>query len=215
MNFLADRSPDFVKAIKEVENNYSLAKKSGEYKQVSKGGNSEGTNDEWRWFPGKSPEGGLPTLAWGHKITPKEWETKRVEFVDPKLNQMVSKDFRYGITDEEANALLLRDLCVRELLCEKDWNTYHGKAANRPYSELPDKYKGVLLNLCFNAGLVKKGVWIWKTVAKGILANNDKTVTLGMVTSYKTPRGKWVKLTSRAEKMADALGLPSKVLFED
>lgn len=203
MIFLADTNPQFVEAIKQVENNVALAKKKGEYKDVQ---------GEMRWFPGKSPEGGLPTLAWGHKLTPKEWETKRIEYVDPKLNQVVSKDFRYGISDEIAYALLIRDLCRHEIQAQRDWDTYHGK--DKPYESLPDKYKGVLLNLCFNAGLVKNGKWIWNTVAKGIKSGNDVEVVRGMVTKYRTPKGNWVSLTSRAEVIAKALSLPWKAIKE-
>lgn len=197
MIFLADNNPDFVKAIKEVENNVAIAKKRGEYKEVQ---------GEWLWFPGKSPEGGLPTLAWGHKLTNVEWETKHIEYEDSKLKQMVSKDFRYGITDDQAHALLVRDLCLHEILAKRDWDNYNKEL---PYEKLPDKYKGVLVNLTFNAGgLAKRGKFIWTTVQRGIKNNDDTTVAKGMVTSYKNPKGQRITLTTRAVAIAKALGLP-------
>lgn len=202
MDYLADTSPDFVQAIKDVENNLSIAKKRGEYKQTN-------NNGEWRWFPGKSPEGGLPTLAWGHKITPTEWEQKRIFYEDEKLKQRVFKDFRYGMTDSQVDSLLKDDLKKAEDLAKADWDKYN---ANKPYDSLPDKYKGVLVNLVFNAGsLAKKGKFIWTTVQKGILAGDDALVSKGMVTSYKRPDGVRVRLTTRAIRIAKGLGLPSNI----
>ena len=67
---LTDTNPEIIEAIKAIENNIPLAKKRGEYKQAN-------LNGEWRWFPGKSPEGGLPTLGYGHKLTKSEWADKR------------------------------------------------------------------------------------------------------------------------------------------
>src|SRR4051812_29556692 len=58
----------FIEALKEVENSKKAAERRGTYKNVQ---------GEWRWFTDKSPEGGLPTLAYGHKLTPQEWNTKR------------------------------------------------------------------------------------------------------------------------------------------
>lgn len=210
MIYLADSNPKFVEGIKTVENNIARAKKVGEYKQVPVS-SIYSTNSEWRWFPGKSPEGGLPTLAWGHKITPKEWSEKKIHFV---INgQQESKDFRYGLTDEEVNAVLRADLFDAEESAQRDWDNYHGKRMNRLWESLPDKYKGAMVNLVFNSGpLAKKGAWIWNTVARGIEANDDKKVVQGMVTSYKKPNGERVSLTTRAKEIGKALGLPWQTL---
>lgn len=207
MTYLSETNPSFVEGIKRVENNIHRAKKVGEY--VEKDG-------VWKWFPGKSPEGGLPTLAWGHKITPIEWERKKVivgASNDGTTFLYDSKDFRYGITDAEADWILKDDLNEAERLASKDWDNYHGKANNRLWDSLPDKYKGAMINLVFNAGpLAKKGKWIWTTVARGVLANDDMLVLKGMVTSYKKPNGQRVQLTSRAMEIGKALGLPYQAL---
>lgn len=204
MIYLAETSPDFVEAIKRVENNLALAKKRGEYKQVQ---------TVWKWFPGKSPEGGLPTLAWGHKLTNKEWSEKKIKFIDPTLNQPVAKDFRYGLTDAEVEAILKGDLKEAEDLASNDWDKYVGFETGQTWDKLPDKYKGVLVNLVFNAGpLVKNGKWIWNTVTRGIKQGDDALVVKGMVTSYKRPDGVRVKLTSRAIEIAKGLGLPYQIL---
>ena len=202
--YLAETNKGFVEAIKRVENNYLLAKKRGEYKDV------QGT---WKWFPGKSPEGGLPTLAWGHKLTNKEWADKRIYFIDPVLNQEVYKDFRYGLTDAEVDAVLKMDLIEAEQLASVDWDKYIGFDSGQTWDKLPDKYKGVLINLVFNAGpLVKKGRWVWNTVARGIKQGDDALVVRGMVTSYKRPDGVRVQLTSRALEIAKGIGLPYQIL---
>jgi len=213
MHYLYETCPAFVEAIKTVENNIHSAKKREEYKQVTIGSNSENTPAEWRWFPGRSPEGGLPTVAWGHKITPREWEQKKIYYIDAKLNQMVYKDFRYGLTDQEAHQVLLGDLRTAEDLASNDWDRYIGHDQKKPWVSLPDKYKGVLVNLVFNTGpLVKKGKWIWSTVARGVQLNDDAIVIKGMVTSYKRPDGTRVQLTSRAVEIGKALGLPWQIL---
>jgi len=204
--YLCDTSKEFVEAIKRVENNLSSAKKRGEYKQVN-------GNGEWRWFPGASPEGGLPTLAWGHKLTSKEWADKKIWFTEPTLGTKVFKDFRYGLTDAQVEAVLKDDLKEAEDLAMSDWNKYLGWEQKKPFETLPDKYKGVLINLVFNAGsLAKKGKFIWTTVARGILQGDDTVVTKGMVTSYKRPDGRRVQLTTRAIEIAKGLGLPWQVL---
>lgn len=201
--YLSDRSVEFVEAIKRVENNLSIAKRRGEYKQVN-------GNGEWRWFPGASPEGGLPTLAWGHKLTPKEWADKKIWFTDPTLGSPVAKDFRYGLVDLQVDAVLKDDLKKAEDLARSDWDKYN---ASKPFAELPDKYKGVLINLVFNAGgLAKQGKFIWTTVARGINQGDDAVVTKGMVTSYKRPDGVRIKLTTRAIEIAKGLGLPWQIL---
>lgn len=201
---LAETNPKFVEAIKTVENNITIAKRRGEYKDVQ---------GVWKWFPGKSPEGGLPTLAWGHKLTQKEWTDKRVYFIDPVLKQEVYKDFRYGLVDAEVEAILKMDLNEAEDLASVDWDKYIGFENKMPWSTLPDKYKGVLINLVFNSGpLVKKGKWVWTTIVRGIKANDDTLVAQGMVTSYKRPDGVRVRLTSRAKEIAKCLGLPYQIL---
>lgn len=206
MIYLSESNKDFVEAIKRVENNVASAKKRGEYKKVQ---------DIWKWFPGKSPEGGLPTLAWGHKLTQREWADKKVYFIDPVLKQEVYKDFRYGLTDAEVEAVLKMDLNEAEDLASVDWDKYVGFENKMLFKDLPDKYKGVLVNLVFNAGpLAKKGKFVWTTVARGIQNKDDALVIRGMVTSYKRPDGVRVQLTSRAIEIGKALNLPWQILLK-
>jgi hypothetical protein len=185
----------FVQAIKDVENNYALAKRSGEIKPT-------GVSGEIVWFPGKSPEGGLPTLAWGHKLTPTEWEKKMI----------YGKSFAHGMTDAEVHEVLLKDLTIAEARSAKDWNIYQGDKAKMPWDSLKEAYRAVLVNLAFNAGLVKEGKWVWNNVAKGIIAGDDNLVVSSMVTSYKKPDGTRVRLTTRAKRIAEAMGLPTTSL---
>ena len=110
-------NPQFIQALKTVENNQQAAKRRGTYKEVQ---------GEWRWFPDKSPEGGLLTLAYGHKLSPEEWSNKRVSFNDPNTGELSSKDFRYGITDAQAEALLKKDVSEKEAIAKRDWDHYQG-----------------------------------------------------------------------------------------
>ena len=185
----------FVQAIKDVENNYALARRSGEIKPT-------GVSGEFVWFPGKSPEGGLPTLAWGHKLTPSEWESKKI----------YGKSFAHGMTDADVHGILLQDIENCENRAAKDWDRYQGDKAKMPWSSLKEAYRAVLVNLAFNAGLVKEGKWVWNNVAKGIIAGDDNLVVSSMVTSYKKPDGTRVRLTSRAKLIAEAMGLPTTSL---
>lgn len=200
------QNPTFLEALKGVENSTALSKKRGYYKQVL---------SEWRWFPSPSPEGGTPTLAFGHKLTEQEWTSKRVEFIDPSTNEVTSKDFRYGITDAEADNLLRGDVSRKEAQAERDWNHYQGTNTttgvldpDKAYVSLRDAYKMVLVDKEFNSYLVKDGKWVWNFLAKAILAKDDVGVVKNSVVSWKDTNGNKHMNTPRAIAICKAAGLP-------
>jgi len=77
-----------------------------------------------RWFPHKSVEGGLPTIAYGHKLLPGE-------------------DFSKGLTEDEAIKLLRKDLQRAESIA---------KGMIKNWDKLPSDYKIALINSVYRGG---------------------------------------------------------------
>lgn len=88
--------------------------------------------DKQRWFPHKSPEGGNPTIAFGHKLTDRE---------------VASGRFKNGLTDEEALRLFEKDLRGAE-------QTARSLIPN--YEKLPISTKQGLINSCYRGELGSK-----------------------------------------------------------
>jgi GH24 family phage-related lysozyme (muramidase) len=82
-----------------------------------------------RWFQHPSPEGGNPTIAYGHKLTDSEVATNR---------------FVNGLTDAEANALLQHDMRDAEA---------KAKRLVKSYDTLPIETKQALINACYRGEL--------------------------------------------------------------
>ena len=158
------------------------------------------------WFPHKSVEGGMPTIAYGHKV----------------LNVQEHEVFNKGITEEQALKLLEQDMKTAYDNAKEDWDKWVQNSttilSNPLFEELPEKYQGVLLNLAYNTGSLKnrKGQYGWPNLSKRIVEATldpinkakDRAVREGMVTTYLDPKTKTRKrLTSRAYQIADALGI--------
>jgi len=82
-----------------------------------------------RWFPHTSPEGGNPTIAYGHKIT------------DAELN---SGKFSNGITEQEATRMLTVDL---QDAIDKAIRLVPA------YATLPENIQQALINACYRGEL--------------------------------------------------------------
>jgi len=109
-------SQDFINFVKNLENQQKIGYKNG------------------KWYPHKSYEGGLPTIAWGHKIKNKE-----------ELNKMIS-----GISDSEAERLLRDDLQI----ARKNVDTYVKKLGVKiPLSSIQTE---MLTEFAFNLGGLEK-----------------------------------------------------------
>ena len=87
-----------------------------------------------KWFPHVSPEGGLPTLGYGHKLVQDEVDTQKVYNINIK----------YGCTDKEIDFILNIDIekartvatnCVKEFrsLSEKKQDIFTEFAFNLGY----------------------------------------------------------------------------------
>jgi GH24 family phage-related lysozyme (muramidase) len=102
--------------IKSFENN--KAYKPGGWDPVKK-----------RWFQHPSPEGGNPTIAFGHKLTDSDMSTNR---------------FVNGLTDAEANILLQNDLKTAEA---------KAKHLVQTYDTVPVATQQALINACYRGEL--------------------------------------------------------------
>lgn len=86
-----------------------------------------------KWYPHKSPEGGTPTIAYGHKLT---------------SDEVRSGKFANGISDTTALALFDSDL---EIARSK------AIALIPNYPKLPISTKQALINACYRGELSEKG----------------------------------------------------------
>lgn len=101
-----------------------------EYFKKSENGVKSGFKDG-KWFPHNSAEGGLPTIAYGHKIT------------QPELHKM-----KQGISDADAINLLKADITKARAQAAKDFNAI----TKRNFEELPQTAQLMLTDIAFNLG---------------------------------------------------------------
>ena len=109
-----------------------------------------------RWFPHTSPEGGNPTIAYGHKIT------------DAELN---SGKFSNGVTEQEATRMLMSDLQIA---------TDKAKRLVPAYDTLPENIQQALINACYRGELKSTYDTVklmnankWKEASKEYLNRQD------------------------------------------
>lgn len=143
-------APEFIAYIKRVEN----AGKDGWDGKV--------------WMPHGSPEGGTATLAYGHKLTPREVRTGVLENGVP---------WKSGITDEQANDLLIYDL-------NEEWDDaaqYIAAKHNANMRELSPARQEMLVDMSFNPGIT-----IFPKFTKAVVQGNwDPADKNSAVNQYK------------------------------
>lgn len=135
------------------------------------------------WSPHASPEGGLDTIGYGHKITQAEED---------------AGTYKKGISDADAIKLFRADIKKHADIVRKDVEDF---------DDLPKKYQDVLVNIAFNTGSVKANKW--PSLLKAMRAGDDKKVREESVTSFTDASGKKGLLKTRSKKIADAAGLGS------
>ena len=83
-------------------------------------------NKKSLWFPHKSVEGGMPTIAYGHKV----------------LNVQEHEVFNKGITEEQALKLLEQDMKTAYDNAKEDWDKWVQNSttilSNPLFEELPE-----------------------------------------------------------------------------
>jgi LysM repeat protein len=122
---------DFMQKVMQWENN--KAYKPG------------GWNDKkQRWFPHKSPEGGLPTIAYGHKLTPSDVRSDR---------------FKNGISDSDAKVLLKNDLFAASLKAARLVPDYKKLPVNVRQGLINAAYRGEIKSKHNTIKLMNAGKW--------------------------------------------------------
>lgn len=122
---------DFMQKVMQWENN--KAYKPG------------GWNDKkQRWFPHKSPEGGLPTIAYGHKLTPRDVSSNR---------------FKGGISDSDAKELLQNDLFAASLKAARLVPDYKKLPVNVRQGLINAAYRGEIKSKHNTIKLMNAGKW--------------------------------------------------------
>lgn len=142
-------SPSFILYIKSVEN----AGKSG-YNSTKK-----------LWFPHESPEGGFPTIGYGHKI---------------KNNAELAR-MKNGISNNEVDRLLKNDIEDSWEIVKKDLNSIT-KSLNIPLS---GEQKEMLIDYAFNLGTVKG----FPRFVKAVLNKDWNVAKKEYVRTYKDRSG--------------------------
>ena len=122
---------DFMKKVMQWENN----------KDYKPGGWNA---DKQRWFPHKSPEGGLPTIAYGHKLTPSDVSSGR---------------FKNGISDSDALELLKNNLFTASLTAARLVNNYKKLPVNVRQGLINAIYRGELKSTHKTVKFMNDGNW--------------------------------------------------------
>lgn len=133
------------------------------------------------WTAHASPEGGLDTIGYGHKITQAEQD---------------AGTYKDGISNDAAIKLFRKDIKKHADIVRKNV---------KDFDTFPQKYQDILVNIAFNTGSVTENEW--PSLLKAMRAGDDKTVREQSITSFVDPQGKRQPLKTRAKKIADAAGL--------
>lgn len=152
-------SSDFLNYIKSIENNTRVGFKNG------------------KWYPHKSPEGGFPTIGYGHKIKSQ-----------PEL-----KKYTRGISDKEAEELLNQDLMLARKIVYEDIQSMFGVQI-----PLDKRREEILVDFAFNLGTLKKFPKL-----TGAVLNNDWDIIKREYKRYFKQNGKSIELFGRNQQFSN------------
>ena len=147
-------SSDFINFMKNLEND----NKTGFHKG--------------KWYPHKSPEGGRPTIAYGHKI----------------LTYKEEKKFASGIDDREATKLLIKDLVEAKEKVHK-----YIREKYKVNLILDQKQTEILVEFTFNLGGLNK----FPKFTDAVLRKNWDKAEKEYKRHYRTPSGEVKELSRR------------------
>ena len=99
-----------------------------------------------KWYPHPSPEGGLDTIAYGHKLTSR------------------NSPYYQGISDEQAEALLLKDVLQNQALAKKQVDAKFGEGT---FDSLPQDRQMLLVDYQYNLGTLAEFPKFVKAVVEG------------------------------------------------
>jgi GH24 family phage-related lysozyme (muramidase) len=145
---------DFIDYIKSLENPHFVG-----YNKSSK-----------LWTPHKSPEGGLPTIGYGHKMTSSE------------VNSMSG-----GITDADAEKLLQNDLLTASRAVKSYVSSHFGDI------DLTNEQMEMLTEFAFNLGSLNK----FPKFTEAVVKNNWEVANREYKRTYVDSSGTRKELTNR------------------
>lgn len=153
------------------------------------------------WQPHKSVEGGNDTIAYGHKLDDREQAGGFIRLADGTRHFL--KDG--GLTEEQANALLLSDIQEHRAIAERDWDDAN---PDTPFSSLAARDQDVLTELTFNIGTLrnKKGKFGWPNLAEGIIEQDIDKIKKEVSRTFD---GK--KLNKRTAMVRDFIDNPDTI----
>lgn len=134
-----------------------------DYIKAVENSNKTGFKDN-KWYPHHSPEGGLPTIAFGHKVDKNEL-----------------KGFSNGITNSEAVRLLSNDLALAKKKVYSDIKSMFGVQI-----PLEDYQEEMLTDYAFNLGTLKK----FPKFVRAVLNKDWNTAKKEYIRTYKDEHGK-------------------------
>ena len=120
----------------------------------------------------ESPEGGLDTIGYGHKLTAEEIESGKVYGYD--INTL---------NKNQANNILLRDLEEKNKILNNKLGT--------AYTDLDPKRKQMLLDIQFN---VKGGIDSFPKFTEAVLDNDVNTMQQEYKRYFKNKQGEYQEL---------------------
>jgi hypothetical protein len=167
----------------QIDNNdkfYSLVKT---LENSVKAGFDKETNT---WKPHTSLEGGRPTIAWGHKLTPEEAKGNYVMVGDTK----VSLDT--GLTNEQADMLFKQDMDIAK--------TEAKKFIGEDFDKLSNKQQLLATELFYNLGANKAKQY---TNFKEKLLAGDESFINEIDRGYKDAEGNRQLLTDRTDPLKE------------
>lgn len=156
---LADKTW-FLDLLKSVENTYK--DKPHFLGMTNKGG--------WRmgkWYPHPSHEGGNDTIAYGAKLY-NDSNGNPVYIMDIDGEKV---DVRLGITEEQAEKLLVKRVMAAEHKAMTEYNKFRPNG-DKVWAELNETQKAAFTEIAFNIGTLQgksgkyKGKWGWPNLAK-------------------------------------------------
>ena len=131
-----------------------------------------------KWFYHESPEGGLPTLGYGHKLTQNEYDT----------NFVYGINLKYGCSDEEIEFILTTDL-------EKSKNV--AKNCVPEFEDLDNLKQDILTEFAFNLGY---GLNKFKKFKKAIIEDDWSAMKAEYKRFYRNSKGVLKELQDRNDK---------------
>lgn len=145
-------------------------------KSVENSGRIGWNSSKKLWFPHKSAEGGMPTIAYGHKVK----------------NKQEAGDFENGITDQQALKLLRDDLILAKQNVYKDLK----ELTHKDNIKLTVDQEEMLIDFSFNLGTIRK----FPKFTKAVLSGDIEGMNSQYKRFYKDVNGNVLQVKDRNEQ---------------